>query len=117
MDRLKATLIKAGDNLEQKDIQLGCPLNNLAQEMSPIDEGFRSRTDALYQLWLGSIASTLREGQERNEIKRGIIPGDTALFIVASMEGCMGIAKTAQSRKALMRCGKGILNYLDSLAC
>ena len=23
----------------------GCPLNNLAQEMSPLDEGFRTRID------------------------------------------------------------------------
>ena len=25
---------------------LGCPLNNLAQEMNPLDEGFRARTSA-----------------------------------------------------------------------
>lgn len=117
IERLKTSIINAGKNLEQEDIQLGCPLNNLAQEMSPIDEGFRRRTDALYQDWLESIAAILREGQQRNEIKHEIIPEDTALFIVASLEGCMGIAKNAQSREALMKCGKGVLDYLDSLSC
>jgi len=117
IERLKASIITVGTNLEQEDIQLGCPLNNLAQEMSHIDEGFRSRTDALYREWLDSIALTLKEGQQRNEVKAEIIPEDTALFIVASLEGCMGIAKNAQSREALMKCGKGVLDYIDSLTC
>ena len=30
-------------NLSVGACELGCPLNNLAQEMSPIDEGFRKR--------------------------------------------------------------------------
>src|SRR5262249_50631750 len=29
----------------------GCPLNNLAQEMSPLDEGFRQRIDKVYASW------------------------------------------------------------------
>ncbi|MEN8167456.1 MAG: TetR/AcrR family transcriptional regulator [Pseudomonadota bacterium] len=113
--RLKQTISDAGDNLDERDIQLGCPLNNLAQEMSPIDEGFRRRTDAMYQIWLESIADTLREGQEDGSIRHDINTEDTALFIVATLEGCMGIAKNAQSREALLKCGKGVLDYLDSL--
>jgi len=35
---------------EQRPI-LGCPLNNLAQEMNPLDEGFRQRTCAVFALW------------------------------------------------------------------
>src|SRR4030095_12733229 len=29
-------------------LRLGCPLNNLAQEMSSIDEGFRARIEGIY---------------------------------------------------------------------
>src|SRR5215468_4259321 len=29
----------------------GCPLNNLAQEMSPLDEGFRRRIEKVYSEW------------------------------------------------------------------
>ncbi len=117
IERLKLTISQASDNLDDKEVQLGCPLNNLAQEMSPIDEGFRQRTDAIYRAWLDSITITLTEGQESGSIKQDIDPADTALFIVASLEGCMSIAKNAQSREALLHCGKGMLNYLDGLSC
>lgn len=31
-------------SLKPEDLQRGCPLNNLSQEMSPLDAGFRERT-------------------------------------------------------------------------
>ena len=43
----------------------GCPLNNLAMEMSPIDEGFRRRIQALFDSWRRGIASALRPGARR----------------------------------------------------
>ena len=39
---------QAGSSFTLKDIQLGCPLGNLAQEMAPIDEGFRTRLNRIY---------------------------------------------------------------------
>jgi hypothetical protein len=30
---------------------LGCPLNNLAKEMNPLDAGFRARTTQVFQAW------------------------------------------------------------------
>jgi AcrR family transcriptional regulator len=116
IERLKQTIVRAGEKLDDREILLGCPLNNLAQEMSPIDEGFRQRTDAIYHSWLASIRNTLSEGQSTGSVRRDIDVADTALFIVAALEGCMSIAKNAQSREALEKCGKGVLNYLDSLA-
>ena len=114
--RLQETIRGAANHLDEAEIRLGCPLNNLAQEMSPIDEGFRQRTDQLYQAWLASIRDTLAEGQAAGSIRGDIDPADTALFILAALEGCMSIAKNAQSRDSLHHCGKGVLDYLDSLA-
>jgi TetR/AcrR family transcriptional regulator, transcriptional repressor for nem operon len=31
-------------SLKPEDLQRGCPLNNLSQEMSPLNAGFRNRT-------------------------------------------------------------------------
>src|SRR5262245_39973537 len=36
----------SGANLVQ-----GCPVNNLSQEMSPLDEGFRVRLEKIYATW------------------------------------------------------------------
>src|SRR5271168_4725220 len=43
----------------------GCQLNNLAQEMSPLDAGFRKRLERIFDAWREAVASVLRAGQMR----------------------------------------------------
>ncbi|MCU7932866.1 MAG: TetR/AcrR family transcriptional regulator [Candidatus Thiodiazotropha sp. (ex Codakia rugifera)] len=112
---LKAAIKQLGDHYECEEITLGCPLNNLAQEMSAIDDGFRQRVDTLYQRWQSSIEALLTRGQQQGSVNTSIDAADTAFFILASLEGCMSMAKNAQSHNELMRCGKGLMNYLNSL--
>ncbi|MBV2120447.1 MAG: TetR/AcrR family transcriptional regulator [Candidatus Thiodiazotropha sp. (ex Ctena orbiculata)] len=107
----------AGQQITSQQIDQGCPLNNLAQEMSPIDPGFRQRIDHLYRKWQESIEKILRDGQQGGTVNPSIDPADAALFILASLEGCMGIAKNAQSIDELKRCAQGLFGYLDSLRC
>ncbi|MCG7981497.1 MAG: TetR/AcrR family transcriptional regulator [Candidatus Thiodiazotropha lotti] len=107
----------AGQQITSQQIDQGCPLNNLAQEMSPIDPGFRQRIDHLYRKWQQSIEKLLRDGQQDGAVKASINPADAALFILASLEGCLGIAKNAQSIDELKRCAQGLVGYLDSLRC
>ena len=52
-------------------LTLGCPLNNLAQEMAPVDEGFRSRIETLYRDWRRGLAKALRQGQHSGSIDTG----------------------------------------------
>ena len=42
---LQHTFRQRAAALEDRDVELGCPLNNLAQEMSPIDPRFRKRIE------------------------------------------------------------------------
>jgi AcrR family transcriptional regulator len=41
--------IVQGISVRPKDVRGGCPLNNLAQEMSPLDAGFRKRLAIIFQ--------------------------------------------------------------------
>ncbi len=100
-----------GDHL----VQLGCPLNNLAQEMAPVDEGFRRRIEALFHLWRGGIAEALRRGQREGRVREDRVAEDCALYIVSSIEGCVGAAKSAQDRRVLIACSGGLLDYLEGL--
>src|SRR5260370_21567845 len=45
------------------DVRGGCQLNNLAQEMSPLDAGFRKRLATIFDAWREAIGSTFRDGQ------------------------------------------------------
>ena len=97
-------------------IVYGCPLNNLAQEMSPLDEGFRQRLDTVFHVWHEVICTTLQRARKSGQISDDVDCDETATFILAAMEGCIGIAKNAQSIERLRRCTRGLVQYLLSLA-
>ncbi|MEW8562567.1 MAG: TetR family transcriptional regulator C-terminal domain-containing protein, partial [Candidatus Thiodiazotropha sp.] len=98
-------------------IQTGCPLNNLAQEMSTVDEGFRKRIDKIYSLWRSSIADALTKGQSKGFVREDIESDKVATFIVASIAGCLGAGKNSRDINVLKDCGHSLINYLDSLRC
>lgn len=115
VDVLTEAILAAGAGLSDDDIVLGCPLNNLAQEMSPVDEGFRSRINTLFAQWRDVIAVSLARGKATGRIRTDLDESATAAFLVASLEGCVGMAKNARSRQVLRDCGQGVLAYLESL--
>jgi len=106
---------QAGRDMSGDDIALGCPLNNLAQEMSPVDEGFRLRICKLFERWCAAIAEALAAGKTRGQVHEDVDETATAAFVVGALEGCAGIAKNARSRQLLIQCGQGVLAYLNSL--
>ncbi|MBI3344950.1 MAG: TetR/AcrR family transcriptional regulator [Gammaproteobacteria bacterium] len=97
------------------ELFLGCPLNNLAQEMSPVDEGFRTRIQRIYAMWRAEIGAALVRGQQSGKVRADINPDAAATFTVAALEGCIGMAKNARDIKLLYTCGAGLIQYLESL--
>jgi len=102
-------------NPPKKVIENGCPLNNVAQEMSSVDEGFRQRTENIYNLWRKAVSDALKRGQENNIVKKSINTDHTAIFIVAAIAGCIGTAKNARSKQLLKDSGETLVGYLESL--
>lgn len=94
---------------------LGCPLNNIAQEMSPLDEGFRKRTARIFTAWQKAIAAALRAGKSHGTVSKEIDPDDAATFLIAAFEGYMSLAKNAQDAGFLRSGQKALVSYLDSL--
>lgn len=99
-----------GDSLE-----LGCPLNNLAQEMSPLDEGFRRRIEKIYNAWRESVEAAFARGLKAGRVRRGVAPRRLAAFVVAAMTGIVGTAKNAQSGELMAEAGEALIQYLESL--
>jgi AcrR family transcriptional regulator len=109
------TLNAAAASVTMEEIELGCPLNNLAQEMSPLDEGFRARLDAIYREWREGIAAALERGKRAGTVRGDADTRVAAAFILGAMEGCIGMAKSARSLDVLRECGAGLIRYLESL--
>jgi TetR/AcrR family transcriptional regulator, transcriptional repressor for nem operon len=103
------------DNKPSELLQYGCPLNNLAQEMSPLDEGFRQRLGAVYSQWHAVTEQALQRARQQGRIRADVDCGETATFVLAALEGCIGMAKNSQSRQALTVCNRGLINYLRLL--
>jgi AcrR family transcriptional regulator len=98
-----------------EDLQCGCPLNNLSQEMSPIDEGFRRRTAKLFEDWREGIAAALREGQKRGVVRNDVDPNETAAFLIAVYEGYTSLAKNSQDARILQSGQRNMLRHLEAL--
>lgn len=104
---------KAREDLES--LKLGCPLNNLMQEMSLLDEGFRERLNAIIEHWRDSVADALRRGQRQGRIHKDVDCRAAALFIVSAWEGCVGVAKNLQSTRVFRDCLRQLGAYMRSL--
>lgn len=96
-------------------LTLGCPFNNLIQEMSPVDEGFRQRLNAILDDWREATAQALRRGQRNGTVCADVEPHAAAAFVISSIEGCVGMAKASQSREFLEAGFRGLVEYLEHL--
>jgi len=96
-------------------LSLGCPFNNLINEMSPVDEGFRTRLDTIQRNWRNGVIEALRRGQEKNAVRKDVVPADAAAFIIGAIEGCIGMGKATQSREFLEAGFRGLIDYLEHL--
>jgi len=107
-------------NIAQSDgeydyIKKGCPLNNLAQEMSSLDEGFRQRIFNLLQLWILAFDQSLQRGKENGFVDKDVDTTSASTFIVAILEGCTSLLKASQDETTLQACWIGLESYLTSL--
>jgi TetR/AcrR family transcriptional repressor of nem operon len=98
-----------------KDVRAGCPLLNLAQEMSPLDEQFRKRLESIFLDWQEGVATLLRKGQSQGTVRRDLNPDETASFLVAMIEGYATLAKNAQDTKVWNAGIRNIVEWLRSL--
>jgi AcrR family transcriptional regulator len=103
------------DDIESGAWVNGCPLNNLAQEMSPLDEGFRTRIDALYQSWRRAFAAALEGGMRAGTVRGDVAAPDVAALLVAGQMGIWGTGKYSQSEALMLQAGEALCGYLDSL--
>jgi TetR/AcrR family transcriptional regulator, transcriptional repressor for nem operon len=107
--------IVQGISVRPEDVRGGCPLNNLNQEMSPLDAGFRKRLAVLFRAWQEGVAAALREGQICGRVRREVEPADAAGFLIAMVEGYGSLAKNAQDAKVMKAGIKNIVDWLQSL--
>jgi TetR/AcrR family transcriptional repressor of nem operon len=98
-----------------RDVKGGCPLLNLTQEMSQLDEQFRRRLQRIFHAWQEGIAMVLQRGQHQGTVRRDLVPEQTASFLIAMVEGYEVLAKNAQDAKVWNMGIRNIVGWLRSL--
>jgi len=102
-------------SVRPEDVRGGCPLVNLAQEMSPLDEQFRKLLEKIFRAWQEGIATALRRGQSQGTVRRDLVPDDAAGFLIAMYEGYVLLVKNAQDAKVWNVGIRNIVGWLRSL--
>ena len=107
--------IVQGISVRLEDVCGGCELNNLAQEMSPLDARFRKRLEIVFDAWREAVASVLQDGQMHGSVRRDVETTDAAGLLIAMVEGYGSLAKNAQDPKVIKAGIKNIADWLRSL--
>jgi AcrR family transcriptional regulator len=107
--------IVQSESVKREDVELGCPLLNLSQEMSGLDEGFRKRTARLFRDWHDAVAGALRDGQKRGLVRNDIDANETATFLIATYEGYVVLGKNSQDPRMMLSGQRRVSGHLESL--
>jgi AcrR family transcriptional regulator len=115
VNAIQDALEKMAECYGMEMLLLGCPLNNLAQEMSPIDEEFRLHINKIFHQWHDALVGVLNRGIKSGNIIADIDPQSVASFILAGVEGSIGLAKNERDLAPILRYADEMDRYLDSL--
>jgi TetR/AcrR family transcriptional regulator, transcriptional repressor for nem operon len=101
LERLSRFMDAYQQIFESMDLCCGCPIGNLMQEMSDLNDDFRDKVGGVYSQMQGFIAQLLEEARDRGDLPYGIDPGRTAQFIMNSWEGAIMHMKLVKNNEPL----------------
>lgn len=111
---LKQMKLLMGD-ADPQHFKWGCPLNNLVQEMAPIDAGFRKRLQAALNLWISETEKHLRRAKAAGILRRDVDVRQVAHFVVMSHEGFYGLLKGLYDPEAFHTLYDSLKRYFNTL--
>jgi TetR/AcrR family transcriptional repressor of nem operon len=113
LERVERLLDHAVDSQRQSGCIGGCPMGNLAMELSDVHEGFRQRLAGVFHLWRERIRESLLEAQEEGSLDASVNPESLAHFLVASFEGAILLTKVTKEIGVMEQCARELRRHLD----
>ena len=93
----------------------GCPAVNLIDEMSPLNEDFKTALLKLTDQWQDAIKESINQGKASKEIRVDVNPEYVACFVVAGYSGIRNMGK-AMGSSCYNIYLQELKNYLKQLA-
>lgn len=97
-------------------LKFGCPLNNLVQEMAPIDNGFEKRLKSALNLWIDKMDEHLQRAQADGFLKSEVDTREVAYFIVMAHEGFYGLIKGLGSSGVFRVLSRSMKIYFQTIS-
>jgi len=116
LQALKDFFNKKCSDIASGDCIHGCPLTNLIQEMSTLDEGFHQRLKIVMVNIVTMVAAALTQGQVDSIVRKDIDAQRISAFLLSSYQGIMGTAKCMQSVDLAKELFNSLCEYVDSLS-
>lgn len=98
-----------------EELQYGCPLNNLVQEMAPIDPVFKEKLEAALVYWIEGMEKELNRAKKAGLVRPEIKTRQVAHFIVMTHEGFYGMLKGLNDPKAFNALFDSLKRYFETL--
>lgn len=98
-----------------QELKYGCPLNNLVQEMAPVDSGFKKRLNAALELWVDEMDQQLKRAKKAGFIKSDVKTRQVAHFVVMAHEGFYGMLKGLDDPKAFDALYDSLERYFQTI--
>ncbi len=100
----------------QRNCAGGCPLGNLAMEMSDIHEGFRRKLQGIFESWRVQMATVLQKAQVSGQLSDRADPTVLGQFIVAAVEGGILLTKVKKDIRVLENCFRELKKHIRMYA-
>lgn len=101
------------NNMSCDELVCGCPLNNLCQEMSGVDEGFRIRILAMQQQLNLLISTNLARVSQ--QLQPDLDFSQVAYFIVSTFHGSSSLSKSSLNKELFEKVIKELCRYIRQL--
>lgn len=104
------------DNWPDELVALGCPLNNLTQELSAADASIKAKTTAVLDDWIAKTREHLDRAQAGGYLRRDVDTRELAEFIVTFQEGTFAMGKALNDRRVFTSMYRSFKRHLDAVA-
>ena len=114
LDGIISQMNKLIGKASSTQLQLGCPLNNLVQEMTSVDQKFARKLYEVIDYWIDGIEDALRRGIKNGTVKDSTKLREIATYIVMFHEGMYGFLKAQPDHKVFLSLFKIFKQQLDT---
>ena len=104
------------ENFTEKEKALGCPANNMINEIGCSITAFRDPLRKLMDSWKDALIETIEIGKEKSEIKASVDSNSAATYLICSFEGARGIRKIYEDDALFNNYLKAVKEYIKSIS-